>query len=173
MSGTARIEREQIRKFNQYWEDLYEEFPGAKRKAVEAMGEAVQRELDANIQRADLEAEAKGHVRGWQELRMGSGGGYAALTPSKGKPVRARAQWRGQTVTTKMVTKWLERGHGVRKPAAGSERAWNRFTRSGLNRTSGTRYVAGRMFYSWTKLRALDIALEAAGAALEEIADGP
>ncbi len=172
MSRKAALDRKAIEKFNSYWEDLMEEFPEARAKAVKAMGQAVKRDLDAQIGRADLEADAKGTVRSWQELRLGSLGGYAALSAQKGKPSVGRPKsWRGQAVTIKQVTKWLERGHGVRKPAPGSSRKWNRVGRSGLNTVTGLRYVKGRMFYSWTKMKALEHALDAANEALEIFAE--
>ena len=161
-----------MERFISFWEDLIEEFPEARAKAVEAMGQAVKRDLDAQIGKADLEADAKGTVRSWQELRLGSGGGYAALSPRKGTPSGDRPKsWRGTTVTVRQVTKWLEKGHGVRKPAPGSARAWNRAGRSGMNTVTGLRYVKGRLFYSWTKGRALEHALAAADEALELFAE--
>ena len=172
MCRKATLYREAIEKFNSYWEDLMEEFPEARASAVKAMGQAVKQDLDAQIGRADLEADAKGTVQSWQELRLGSLGGYAALSAQKGKPSGGMGKsWRGQAVTIKQVTKWLERGHGVRKPAPGSSRKWNRAGRSGLNTVTGLRYVKGRMFYSWTKMKALEHALDAANEALEIFAE--
>lgn len=150
-----------------------EDFPEARAVAVKAMGESARRYLDAQIGRADLEADAKGTVRSWQELRFGSRGGYAALTPKKASPFRAGGKpksWHGEPVTVKQITKWLERGHGVRKPGPESKRLVP-FGRSGVNRYTGERYVKGRMFYSWTKMKALEHALDAADEALEIFAE--
>ena len=47
MSRKAALDRKAIEKFNSYWEDLMEEFPEARAKAVKAMGQAVKRDLDA------------------------------------------------------------------------------------------------------------------------------
>lgn len=180
MSSTARFDREQIRRFNRYWEDLMEDFPEARRRAVEAMGESVRRDLDAQINRAELENGAKLVVRGWQTLRFGSRGGYAAVSPRKGTVQShdpRRGGWRmrqhtykGQPVTAKQVTRWLERGHGVRQPAPGSDRRW-RTLKSRTNDRTGLNYVEGRRFYSWARLKALDRALEAANEALEVFAE--
>lgn len=174
MSLKAELNRKAVRKFISYWEDLIEEFPEARGEAVRTMGEAVKRDLDAQIGRADLEEDARGTVISWQELRLGSLGGYAAITP-KADTARPRAgkqhTWKGKAVTQKQVTRWLERGHGVRKPAPGSDRAWNRAGRSGINTVTGLRYVKGRMFYSWTKMKALEHALDAANEALEIFAE--
>lgn len=61
-------------------------------------------------------------MRTWQELRVGSKGGYAALSPGKGtaQPRAGETQhtWKGKPVSKKQVTRWLERGHGTRRPAA-------------------------------------------------------
>lgn len=174
MSLRATLDRKAVQKFHSYWEDLMEEFPEARATAVKAMGEAVKRDLDAQIGTADLEEDAKGTVQSWQEVRLGSRGGYAAVAPQKGIiPASAGRQhtWKGAAVTKKQVTRFLERGHGVRKPAPGSSRKWNRVGRSGLNTVTGLRYVKGRMFYSWTKMKALEHALDAANEALEIFAE--
>lgn len=173
MSMKATLDRQEIRRFNRLWEDLMEDFPAARTVAVKTMGESTRRDLDAQIGRADLESDAKGTVRSWQELRFGSKGGYAALTPKKASPLRAGKKpksWHGEAVTVKQITKWLERGHGVRKPGPDSKRK-SRFGRSMGNRYTSQRYVKGRMFYSWTKSKALEHALDAANEAMEIFAE--
>ena len=106
---------------------------------------------------------------------MGSKGGYAALSPGKGtaQPRAGEAQhtWKGKPVSKKQVTRWLERGHGTRRPAAGSSRSWNQAGRAGVTRASAAGYVKGRQFYSWTKAKALELALKAADRVLSRIAD--
>lgn len=190
MSRAATLNRQAIQRFNSYWEDLMEEFPEAKAEAVRTMGQAAQRELNAQIRKADLEEDAKGTVISWQNLRFGSRGGYAAVTPRGGETMRTSRggflgklgftkpkKWKGTKVTTKMVTKWLEQGHGVRKADTRKDYAWseNRKKRNrrsaGYNPSTGMVFVKGRMFYSWTKMRALDLALDAANNALERFAE--
>ena len=173
MSRRATLDRKAVEKFCSYWEDLMEEFPEARAKAVEAMGQAVKRELDAQIGKADLESDAKGTVRSWQELRLGSRGGYAALSAQKGNPSGGKPKtWRGKAVSIKQITKWLERGHGVRKADTKGGYFWgaarkNRQRRAGYNPATDTMYVKGRMFYSWTKLTAQEHALDAANEVME------
>ena len=58
MSRAATLNRQAIQRFNSYWEDLMEEFPEARAEAVRTMGQAAQRELNAQIRRAALEDEA-------------------------------------------------------------------------------------------------------------------
>lgn len=174
MAGRSRMELKQLEQFEKKWEKLYQAFPEARAKAVEAMGEAAFQELGRQISASDLQSGAKPHVRSWQEVRRGSKGGYAALSPRKGdKPMSGgrRQTWKGRNVTMLQGTRWLERGHGVRKPAPGSMRRWNRYTRAGLNVRTGTRFIKGRQFYSRTRSRATDIALDAADALLSRIAE--
>ncbi|MFQ7856819.1 MAG: hypothetical protein ACLRIS_18515 [Flavonifractor plautii] len=131
-------------------------------------------ELNAQIGAAELADGAKGTVRTWQELRVGSKGGYAALSPEKGRPSPGRgnaAHLEGKARVQKQVTRWLERGHGTRRPAAGSSRSWNQAGRAGVTRASAAGYVKGRQFYSWTKAKALELALKAADRVLSRIAD--
>lgn len=152
----ATFERQEIERFNRYWEDLFEEMPEARRKAIEEMGKAVEKELHTRIRQSNLEADAMGTVISWQELRLGSGGGYAAITPRKASSYhsgRKPKTWKGEMVTVKQITKWLERGHGTRNKG-------------------GLGYVKGRQFYSFTKLYAWKRAKEAAEQVLEQIADG-
>ena len=145
MSVSRNLEREQVRRFVQYWDRLLQVVPEARKEAVEAAGEAVKRSLNTQIQSANLSSgEAKGRVKSWQELRLGSGGGWANFG------ARARQHtWRGRAVTARQVTGWLERGHGIRP--------------------SG--YVAGRQLYAYTKDDAQQIALKAADKVLSRIAD--
>lgn len=158
----ATLERQQMDAFARYWEDLFEDFPEARRRAVELMGETVQKDLNERIQVSDLDHEAKGTVRSWQEVRLGSRGGYAAVTPKKGvaSPRAGQKQhtWKGSPITQKQVTRWLEKGHGTPRGKDGSRQ--------------GTGYVKGRLFYSWTKMKAWEHARDAANDLLESIADG-
>ena len=173
MSLKAELDRRAIQKFNTYWENLMEDFPEARGEAVKTMGETVKRDLDAQILRADLEEDAQGMVVSWQELRLGSRGGYAAITPKTdtARPRRGKQHtWKGKAVTQIQVTRWLERGHGIPKYTGGEKQRYRK-RRSGFNPVTGLRYVKGRMFYSWTKMKALDHALDAANQALECFAE--
>lgn len=139
MSSTARMDRARLEQFNRFWEELLQAVPDARRQAVEEAGAAVQRELNTQIGAAELADGAKGTVRTWQELRVGSKGGYAALSPGKGtaQPRVGETQhtWKGKPVSKKQVTRWL--GAGARHPqgrAAGSSRSWNQAGRAGVAR---------------------------------------
>lgn len=176
MGGIARMQRKEMDKFVQYWEDLFEEFPEARRRASAAMGEAAKKHLDRQIGRSGFRGGADYTVRSWQELRLGSEGGYAAISPTKGielhQPAGRRGPktWRGGKVTSSMVTRWQERGYGTRQPAPGSSRAWSRVKNGNVHVRDKKDYVKAKQFYSFTKLRAFDIALKAAGQVMERIA---
>ena len=173
----ATLERQQMDAFARYWEDLFEEFPEARRQAVERMGETVQKDLNARIQISDLNHAAKGTVKSWQEVRLGSRGGYAAIAPKKGtaSPRVGQKQhtWKDRPITQKQVTRWLERGHGT--PSTG-KKVWsyNKRTKTlhRVHERRGTGYVKGRLFYSWTRMKAWEHARDAANDLLESIADG-
>lgn len=161
VSTTRNLDREKMRRFVRYWDRLLEVVPEARREAVEEAGQAVKRSLNTQIQRADLSSwEAKGRVSSWQQIRLGSRGGWAAVSPKKGAVYswdrrasfggRARQHtWAGKPVTARQVTTWLERNHGVRPGG----------------------YVSGRRFYTATKDDAQKIALKAADRVLCRIAD--
>lgn len=173
MSGRAQFEREKMDAFVRYWEDLFEEFPKAKKCAVEAMGEATQKHLYRQISRSGFHGNADYTVSSWQVIKVGSGGGYATVKPKAYKWSRDGGRgkpkfWKGVRVTTKMVTKWQERGYATRKPSAGSSRAWNTLRGTKVVYTAAD-YVPGKQFYSYTKLHAADIAIKAAEQVLERI----
>ena len=108
MSSTARMDRARLERFNRFWEELLQAVPDARRQAVEEAGAAVQRELNAQIGAAELADGAKGTVRTWQELRVGSKGGYAALSPGKGtaqpRVEETQHTWKGKPVSKKPVS---------------------------------------------------------------------
>lgn len=175
----ATLERQEMDAFARYWKDMLKTFPEARRKAVEAMGETVQRDLNAQIQAADLESGAKGTVRSWQTSRLGSKGGYAAVSPAKGTVMSRDPRnggwkmrqhtYKGKQVTAKQVTRWLERGHGT--PSTGREKWSDSKTLHKIQDRQGKGYVRGRQFYSFTRSKAWEHARDAAEKLLSSIAD--
>lgn len=189
VSTTRNLDRERMRRFVQAWDDVLQMVPEARREAVEAAGKAVKQSLDAQIQNADLSSiEAKGRVSSWQRLRLGSGGGWAAISAMKGTVYswdkranfggRTRQHtWYGEPVTARQVTSWLERGHGFGKDLKRSKAMEakhfkymyeNKMLEPEQSRSG---YVSGRQFYASTKDDALKIALKAADKVLCRIAD--
>lgn len=183
MSTSGMMDREKMRRFVQYWDRLLEVVPEARREAVEAAGEAVKRSLDAQIRSADLSGiEAKARVSSWQQIRLGSGGGWAAVSPKKGTVYswdqranfggRARQHtWDGEPVTARQVTTWLERGHGTGTTGAMADSWSKRLGKHQVKERLGKGYVSGRRFYAYTKDDAQEIALKAADKVLCRLAD--
>ena len=147
--------------FWRFWDDAIQRIPDLKREALEAMGKAVQQEVREQISRRGVH-DSQGRVAKWQEMRIGSKGGYVAVSPSPDEAVQVTRS--GETTTSKDVTRYLERGHGIPTPSGRNRRYQPRIT-------SHRTYVPGRMFYSWAKMDAQKIALEEAGRAMDQLTD--
>lgn len=184
MSVSRNLERNRLRRFVKYWDELFQLVPEARREAMEAAGEAVKRSLDTQIQASNFSSmEAMGRVKSWQVLRLGSGGGWAAVSAMKRSTVYSfdsrrnfggsyrQHTWKGKPVTAGQVTAWLERGHGTgttgQIETVLTKRKWIHQRKERW----GSGYVAGRQFYAYTKDDALEIALKAANKVLGRIAD--
>lgn len=161
MSVAANLEREQLRQFVQQWDELLQAVPEARRRAVEAAGEAVHRDVQRAIQASDMGIESRGRVSSWQTLRLGSRGGWSAISAVKRTTVYSfdrwvnhggryrQHTWKGKPVTAGQLTAWLDQGHRTRRGR-----------------------VPGKGFYSAASENAQARALEAAEQVLEEIAEG-
>lgn len=151
--------------FWRFWDEAIQRIPGLKREALEAMGKAVLQEVREQIPRRGVN-DQQGRVARWQEMRMGSKGGYVAVSPSTDEIVQVvrRGIFKREKTTSADVTLYLERGHGIRPP---SGRAKRYVSRVESHRT----YVPGRMFYSWAKQDAGKIALEEANRAMDQLTD--
>lgn len=172
MSSVARVQRKEIARFNRFWENLYEAFPAARAAAVAAMGRAVKEELDGQITSQGVD-DMFGHIRNAQRVLLGSRGGYAAVRPVASSMTDRYGKtktWKGKQASVRQVTRWLERGHGARKPSGLNKRYRPRIDRAGVG-PKGNAYIKGRQFYSFTKLKAVDCARKAADEALSKIAD--
>lgn len=141
------------------WDEAIQRIPDLKREALEAMGEAVLQEVREQISRRGVN-DPQGRVARWQEVRKGDRGGYVAVSPSPDETVQVTRS--GEKTTSKDVTRYLERGHGIRPPSGRTRRYVPRIA-------SHRTYVSGRMFYSWAKLDAGKIALEKANRVLERL----
>lgn len=177
----ATWRKDKVARFNRTFEELFKEFPEAKKEAIRAIGTSTKKTLGSYINQSDLHPSAKKNVWNWQGTRYGSRGGYVAVSPismttqsvhrtKKGEKTRQNT-YNGKPVTTRQITRWLERGYPVREPAPGSSRQWSRAGRSGVNAANDRDFVKGRMFYSWTKTKAFDIALENAYIAMDIFTD--
>lgn len=156
----AEMDKKSWDKFWSCWEDLIEEFPMAKKEALVRAGQAVLPALQRQIQQRV--SDPRGRVRRWQDVRLGSKGGYVAVSPVWDEVSVNRTADR--VVTARDITQYLERGHKIRPPSGRAKRYTPRVR-------SGRAYVPGRQFYSWTKLDAAKIAIEAADEAMEKLCD--
>lgn len=139
-----------LRGLERSFDKLLEEFPERRRELHERVGRAVQRELQQQIASSGVN-DSSGKVRRWQAVHVGSGGGYAAVRPEKGK---TGADSPGA------ITNYLEGGHRIASP------------RGGKNYRPRLRvsYVSGYHFYVNTSMRAESIAIGEAEAWADEIA---
>lgn len=142
-----------------YWGDLIEEVPEAVKTALYAAAVTAQREVQAQIDRQGV-TDPRGRVNRWQEVRMGSGGHYSAVSPTFDDVVQV-AKSSGEWTTSADLTRYLDRGHGVRLPSGRANRYQPRL------RGNGT-YVSGHQFYSWAAMQSDKIALDAADNALRK-----
>ncbi len=155
------FEQEEWDAFWRFWEDAIQRIPDLKREALEAMGRAVLQTVQWQIHLGDVNDE-KGRVVSWQEMRTGSRGGYVAVAPSPDETVQVTRS--GEKTTSRDVTRYLERGHGIPKPSGRTRRYVPRIK-------TGRTYVPGRLFYSWARVDAGKIALEEADRAMDRLTD--
>ena len=156
-----KLDKQRWDRFWSYWEkELPGQIKSAKRQAAQAAGEAIRDEVAGQVR--SRVNDPRGRVERWQQLRMGSGGGYIAVSPVSGEAVQVTRG--GKNTTSKDVTRYLERGHGIRPPSGRARRYVPRVR-------SGRTYVPGRMFYSWAAANAGKLALKAADRAMGRIAD--
>ena len=146
-------------RFWDYWEDFIEEWPEVKRFALLTMGTAVLKEVQQQVVRRGVN-DSRGRVRRWQDMRVGSGNGYVAVSPLNEDVSVSGAK----KTTSRDITRYLERGHAIRPPSGRSKRYTPRIK-------SGRTYVPGRQFYSWARQDALKLALAAADDAVSELCD--
>ena len=120
--------------WNHVWAHVAENVPDAKRLALRNAALEMSKVLYGQIRQRVTDSH--GHVMRWQNPRVGSGGGYAAVSPIS-EPVQ------GSTLDSRGITNALEFGHGVRWPSGKAKRY--------VYRGSGKNYVPGRQFYSFAK----------------------
>lgn len=170
MGGLARADLRAWDAFWLRWEKLAGEFPKAKRLALQAAAMSVYRELLSQIDRRV--SDPRGRVKRWQDVRFGSGGGYAAITakPLKDGGETVQVTKTGKKTSSIAVTRYLEKGHPARTPSGRDKRYRGRLAgESRLAGGTGMLIVPGRQFYSFTKLHAGDEARKAADKTLQKL----
>lgn len=132
------------------FKELLGKAPEKRKELHERIADRLKETIDAKIvERLD---DSNGKVQGYQEKAVGSGGGYAAVRPVKG---RAGANSPGA------ITNYLEGGHRIRPPTGGKD------YRPRIN----VPYVEGRFFYASASAEAERVALEEAEQFADELAD--
>lgn len=135
---------------------LLAEAPRMRRSLHERVGNRVLQELQREI--AVRVRDENGHIRSFQEVYLGSGGGYAAVRPAKGD-VPGKS-WRGRPLAKGALTNFLESGHAIRRPSGTAKRYRQR-----LHMTR----VEPRAFYRAAGEKLMGIAMEEAEAMIEEM----
>ena len=168
MGGLARFEANQWKKFWKYWEDFIAEWPEAKRIALKAAGNAILEEVQRSIVKEGIN-DSRGRVRRWQDMRVGSGGGYVAISPVDDAVQITQS---GKVSTARDITRYLNRGHGVREPSDPDSKKYKKRVQENMPISNrGKVYVPGRPFYSDPKRNSGEIARKAADDALSRLSD--
>lgn len=148
-----------------YYEDVLKHIPDAKTQALKAAAEAVHKKLLENID-SQIDDE-HGKVKSWQEVTMGSYGGYSRIGPKKEDIPNQYGKYYGYN--SAQVTAHIERGHAVPSPTGKNKRYQPRFNEDRIVfGENGRVIVPGRPFYSDTKTEAGKIALRE----MEEVLEG-
>ena len=120
-----------------------EAFKNMKPQLVKSIGDKLLKAVQANVDSSGIN-DAHGHVKSWQELRIGSAHGYAAVSPAKSK---------SGSDSPGAITNYLESGHKTRMPSGRAQRYTPR-----IEKTRTTAYG----FYRSAKSQADQIARDAA-----------
>lgn len=145
-----------LKDFEKQLDDLVKQMPQKRRELHETVAKRAQEEVRAQI-RAKLN-DGEGHVQGWQQASVGSGGGYGKVKPEKGKTGRD---------SPGAITNYLENGHPTRKPVKKQKQRSNWANK----RTARSKaYVNGRGFYREARKRVQAILNEEAEKLVQEVA---
>lgn len=131
---------------------LLNSIPNARKQLHEEYAAMAKELVDANI-KATVN-DPSGKVSGWQEARVGSGGGYAAVS--------ATASSTGKN-SPGAITNYLENGHAIRKPSGKDPHYRPRIHVAGR--------VDGRHFYHNASLKAQRRAIDIAEKFVNKLAD--
>lgn len=103
------VDTTQFRAFSQKVEKLLKKCPEKRKELHERLAQMAQEEVDRQI---DMRLNGNtGKIKGWQESKVGSKGGYAAVRPIKGK---MPPNGKGNAYAYGHVTTAIENGHRVR-----------------------------------------------------------
>ncbi len=142
MSTEFRIDFEEITQNSDAFSEIIREWKKARAETTERLSESMKRTVDSQIAASGVN-DSRGTVRAWQQSRIGSGKGYAAVSPVKGGS-------RGNSPGA--ITNYLESSHKVRSPSGRAKRYKPRIKRMQTR--------AFRFYYSAGQGLEADIAAE-------------
>ena len=85
------------------WDKLTRRFPEVKRSLLAELGQEM-------LQRVQQQIGCPGKVAGWQDVHVGSGGGYAAVRPKRDTYQTTKS---GKRYPVGYVTNAIENGHKI------------------------------------------------------------
>ena len=138
------MDRRGLAELDRQLETLLEQAPGRRRELHQRLGRAALAAIRGNTPRRT------GRLASWQQLHIGSGGGYAAVRPQAGE---------SGTKSPGAVTNYVENGHRVRQGRSGRSRM-------------RTPYVPGRRMYAQSVDEVERLATQEARNMAEEIVEG-
>lgn len=159
---STRLDFAAWKKMWRYWGDFIEEVPEAIATALYAAAKAAQKEVLTQIDRQGVSGNT-GRIKRWQEIRIGSGRRYSAASPTFADVIQV-ARSSGAWTTSADLTRYLDRGYGVRQPSGRAKRYRPRIRGNGI-------FVKGYQFYSLAAMKSDKIAVDAAETALREFDD--
>lgn len=142
------VEAKGLSKITDNFNELLKKAPDKRRELHERIAARLQEEVSAQVDASGIN-DSHGKVKSWQQGRVGSGGGYAAVS--------AISDSTGPD-SPGAITNYLNSGHKIR-PHGKLKRSRVRVI-----------YVDGRHFYQAAKNRAEEIALEETEKFADELA---
>ncbi len=143
------VEVEGLKELDRRFASVLNKFPSERKELFERIAQRLEKEVGQQIYMSGVN-DYSGKIEGWQKGRVGTGGGYAAVSAISGKtgPNSPGA-----------ITNYLTEGHRIRPPG--------KTIRKGRTRKS---YVDGYHFYKYAAANADAIATNEAEKLANELA---
>lgn len=133
-------------------DQVLKEMPGKRKKLHERIGDTILKQVKQQVSVSIHDSH--GTVAGWQQVFIGSKGGYAAVRPAGGT---------SGDDSPGAITNYLNSGHKIRRPKSLTGKHY----RSRVKRL----YVDGRHFYQSAAVQAEAEAIREAEAFADELAE--
>ncbi|PKM71515.1 MAG: hypothetical protein CVU91_13410 [Firmicutes bacterium HGW-Firmicutes-16] len=142
------VEHEGLQNLDRRFASVLNKFPSERKELFERIAKRLEQEVGQQIYMSGVN-DYSGKIEGWQKGRVGTGGGYAAVSAVRGKtgPNSPGA-----------ITNYLNSGHRIRPPG--------RLKRSRVH----VAYVNGYHFYQYAAANAEAIAANEAEKLADELA---